>query len=244
MQLSGNTIFITGGTSGIGLAFAEEFFRLGNTVIICGRRVDRLAELAKAHPGLVTYVADISSPEERKQLADAVIAGNPTLNVLINNAGMQLHTDLTKPVDPDQVAVEIATNLTAPIHLSSLFARQLQSQPGSAIINISSGLAFTPIAFMPVYCATKAAIHSLSLSMRHQYKDKGVKVFEVAPPSVDTELGYQARTDKSQSHGGIPISEFLKEAMEGLAADAYETIVGAAKRMKAAPEEMFGILNR
>ncbi len=244
MQLTDNTILITGGTSGLGLAFAEEFLRLGNTVIICGRRADRLAALAKLHPGLITYVADVSKAEERVALSAAITAAFPKLNVLINNAGVQYYNNIVSDFDPMKAEHEIATNLTAPLHLVALFTDQLKAQPRSALINITSGLAYVPISFMPVYCATKAALRSATLSLRHQLRDTSVKVFEVAPPAVDTELGYQNRSDKSQSHGGIPIAEFLQEAMAGLAAGNFETRVGGAKRMAAAPEEMFGVLNK
>lgn len=112
------------------------------------------------------------------------------------------------------------------------------------MINITSGLAFVPIAYMPVYCATKAALRSVTLSLRRQLRDTSVKVFEVAPPAIDTELGHQNRNDPHQSHGGIPVEEFMREAMAGLARDQYEILVGGAKRMKAAPDEMFAAMNK
>lgn len=244
MKLTGNTIFITGGTSGLGLAFAKEFLRLGNTVIICGRRADRLAELAKEHPGLITYVSDISRPDDRERLAAAVIAGSPKVNVLINNAGVQYYNNVVSNFDLQKAEHEIATNLIAPLHLTSLFTEQLKAQSDAAVINITSGLAYVPISFMPVYCATKAALRSATQSLRHQLKDTSVKVFEIAPPATDTELGHQNRADKTQSHGGISVEAFMKEAMDGLANDNYETRVGMAAKMAAQPEEMFGILNK
>ncbi len=244
MQLTNNTILITGGTSGLGLAFATEFLRLGNTVIICGRRAERLDELAKKHPGLITYKADVSQAEDRTSLANELFAAYPKLNILINNAGVQYHNNIVQEFDLPKAEHEIATNLTAPLHMAALFTEQLTAQPQSAIINITSGLAYVPLSFMPVYCATKAALRSATISLRHQLKNTSVKVFEVAPPAVDTELGHQNRSDKSQSHGGISIGEFMQEAMAGLEADNFETRVGGAKRMAAAPEEMFGLLNK
>jgi len=243
MKTTGNTILITGGTSGIGLAFAEQFLADGNTVIICGRRADRLTKLKAQHHALITRTCDIANENERTELYNWVVTNYPAVNVLMNNAGMQLATDLTRPVDMHKVRMETETNFIAPIHLSSLFAGHLQSKENAAIINISSGLAFVPIAFMPVYCATKAAIHSLTLSLRHQLKDSGVSVYEVIPPSVDTELGHERRSDKTQTHGGIPISEFLAEAMEGLRNGVPEIAVGMSHGLRAKREELFHNMN-
>ncbi|MEJ7681171.1 MAG: SDR family NAD(P)-dependent oxidoreductase [Segetibacter sp.] len=230
MQTTGNTILITGGTSGIGLAFAEEFLRSRNKVIICGRRQNRLTEIAQKNPEIVTYVSDVADSKDREELAKQVISNYPDVNVLINNAGVQLLTDLTKPVDLDRVNSEVETNLIAPIHLSSLFAQHLSTKKEAAIINISSGLAFVPLSFMPVYCATKAAIHSLTLSLRHQLKNTSIKVFELVPPSVDTELGSDRREDKTQSHGGLPVNEFIEEAMEAIKNDVLEAPIAGAKK--------------
>lgn len=244
MKTTGNTILITGATSGIGLAFAEEFLRLGNKVIICGRRQNRLAEISQNHPGTVTRVCDVADTKDREDLASWVISNYPDINILINNAGVQLLTDMTKPVDLNRVNSEIATNLTAPIHLTSLFAQHLSTKEEAAIINISSGLAFVPIAFMPVYCATKAAIHSITLSLRHQLRNTPVKVFEIAPPSVDTELGADRREDKSQSHGGLPVADFLAEAMEAIKNDTLMAPIAGAKNLYQKNEGMFDIMNR
>ena len=156
MNTAGNTILITGGTSGIGLAFAEEFHRRGNTVIICGRRENRLKEIEQKYPGIITRAADIANSKDREELATWVISNYADVNVLINNAGVQLLTDLTKPVDLTRVNSEVETNFIAPVHLTSLFAQHLATKSEAAIINISSGLAFVPLSFMPVYCATKA----------------------------------------------------------------------------------------
>ena len=242
MNTSGNTILITGGTSGLGLAFAEQFLQDGNTVIICGRRTERLHQIKEKHPAIITKECDVANEQQREELAAWAIQQYPTLNILMNNAGIQLVTDLTKPVDLATVRSEVETNLIAPIHLSSLFAPHLKTQKDPAIINISSGLAFAPIAFMPVYCATKAAVHSLTLSMRHQLKGS-VKVYEIAPPSTDTELGHQRRADKTHTHGGIPISEFLAEAMDGLKNDIPEIAVGQSKGLRAKREELFDNMN-
>lgn len=244
MQTTGNTILITGGTSGIGLAFAEEFLRLRNKVIICGRRENRLAEIHQKHPEIITRVADVADNSDRENLASWVIGNYPDMNVLINNAGLQLLTDLTKPVDLNRVNSEIATNLVAPIHLTSLFTQHLFTKKDAAIINISSGLAFVPIAFMPVYCATKAAIHSITLSLRHQLRNTAVKVFEIAPPAVDTELGSDRRADKTQTHGGMPVADFLAEAMEAIKNDKLMAPIAMAKNSYENREALFEVMNR
>jgi uncharacterized oxidoreductase len=243
MQLTGNTILITGGTSGIGLAFAEAFLGLGNKVIICGRREDRLYSIKEKHPQLATRLCDVADGDEREDLYKWILSNYADLNILINNAGVQYATDLTKPVDLAKMKNEVETNLVAPIHLSSLFSEYLSQKDNPAIINISSGLAFVPLAFMPVYCATKAAIHSFSLSLRHQLRNTKVKVFEIAPPSVDTELGSDRRADKTQSHGGMPVADFIKEAMEALQSDILEAPIAAAKDLHAQRESAFDAMN-
>ena len=244
MNTAGNTVLITGGTSGLGFAFAEQFLQLGNTMIICGRREDRLKQIKDKHPAIVTRVCDVAIVEQREELARWVLKNYPAMNLFFNNAGIQLLTDLTKPVNLDRIRAEIEINLIAPIHLASLFAEHLATKKDGAILNISSGLAFAPLAFMPVYCATKAAIHSFTLSLRHQMRNTPVKVFEIIPPSVDTELGHDRREDKSESHGGMPVSEFLAEAMEAIKNDTLEAAIGQAKGLRAKREELFSVMNK
>ena len=243
MNLKGNTVFITGGTSGIGSAFAQQFLKAGSKVIICGRREERLNKLKEENPSIITKVSDVSVADDREEVARWVIEHHPEVNILINNAGVQLLADLTKPVELDRINMEVETNLVAPIHLSSLFAQHLQSKQEAAIINISSGLAFVPLAFMPVYCATKAAIHSLTLSMRYQLKDSTVKVFEIAPPAVDTELGSDRRVDKNESHGGMPVQEFIEQAMHAIETDEYECAIGTSKNSREKREALFEVMN-
>jgi uncharacterized oxidoreductase len=244
MKTTGNTILITGGTSGIGLAFAKEFVRSENKVIICGRRENRLTVIKEKFPGIVTRVCDITNTTEREALADWVLENYPDINMLINNAGIQLKTDLTHSVELDKVRTEVETNFIAPVHLASLFAQHFAVNEEAAIINISSGLAFTPMAAVAVYCATKAAIHSITLSLRYQLRNTSVKVFEIAPPAVDTELGYQNRQDAQQTHGGIPVQIFIKEAIEALQNDELEAAIDTAKHLREKREELFPMLNR
>jgi uncharacterized oxidoreductase len=168
---------------------------------------------------------------------------HPETNVLINNAGIQHSYNLMKPVDPDLVRTECETNFIAPVHLCSLFIEQLHGKKNAAIINISSGLAFTPLAFMPVYCATKAALHSFSLSLRHQLLKTGIKIFEIAPPTVDTELDRGERDSRANSHRGIKPEEFAVEAIVAIKNDKFETGIGQAENLRIKREEMFGMLN-
>jgi uncharacterized oxidoreductase len=244
MMTTGQTILITGGTSGLGLGFAEKFHELGNAVIVCGRRKDRLERIGRAHPGMATIVCDVADASQRVRLRDEVVERFPAANVLINNAGVQFPVDLTKPVDLARVRTEIETNLTAPIHLGSLFAPHLASRKPAAIVNITSGLAFTPMASAPVYCATKAALHSLTLSLRHQLRKTGIQVFEIIPPWVATELGRQGRAEDAKPLGGIPVSEFIAGAIQAIEADALEAPIGSAKGLCEKREALFGMINR
>lgn len=244
MQTTNNTILITGGSAGIGLGFAEEFLKLGNKIIICGRREDRLNKVKEKHPEIITRKCHVSVAQQREQLFSWIKENHPDINILINNAGVQLNTQIAVPLDMQRVSSEIDTNLIAPLHLSSLFIELLKTKNESAIINITSGLAFAPLASMPVYCATKAALHSISLSLRHQLKKTSIKVFEIAPPGVDTELGHDGRADKTQTHGGITVAEFLKEAMPAIAGDIYEVAVGKAKGLRIKREDVFDIMNK
>ncbi|MBE9463240.1 SDR family oxidoreductase [Dyadobacter subterraneus] len=243
MKLTGNTILITGGTSGIGLAFAEEFLKEGNKVIITGRREEKLKEIKNRLPEIIVRLSDVSDAAQRIELADWILNSHPDTNILINNAGVQLITDLTSEIDLNRVGTEIETNFTAPVHLTSLFVTHLKGKENASIINITSGLAFVPIAAMAIYCATKAAMHSLTLSLRFQLKDTGIKVFEIAPPSVDTELGHDRREDKTQSHGGIPVSEFIEGAMLALKNDELEAAVGQSAGLRAKRETLFEQIN-
>jgi uncharacterized oxidoreductase len=243
MKLTGNTLVITGGTSGIGRELVGRLLERGNAVVTCGRRKERLAELKAAFPALSTYTCDVTDESQRKEFADWVASTHPASNVLVNNAGIQLKVDLTQAMDLATVRKEVETNLIAPIHFASLFTPLLAKKEGAAIVNISSGLAFSPIAFMPIYCATKAAIHSLSLSLRRQTRDLGIKVYEIAPPSVDSELGHERWTKGQTSHGGMPVAEFVKGMLGALEADLSETGIGQAEGMREKREALFDAMN-
>ncbi|RIW34629.1 SDR family NAD(P)-dependent oxidoreductase [Bacillus salacetis] len=214
MKLSGNTILITGGSSGIGLAFAERFLNTGNTVIICGRREEVLEKAKEKNPELITRVSDVSVEADRIALFQWVMENHPEVNVLVNNAGIQQRFNVLKADaknDWDYYKNEITTNIEAPFHLSMLFAPVFAKQKDAAFINITSGLAYTPMVIAPIYSAAKAAFHSFTMSLRHQLSDTSVEVIEVAPPAVNTDLGGAGLHTQ-----GEPLNEFADGIFAGL----------------------------
>lgn len=248
MHTSGNTILITGGATGIGFTLADALLRKGNEVLICGRREDKLAEAKKKLPKLHTIRCDVANAEDRKRLLDWVVTNFGSLNILVNNAGIQREIDFKKgTVDLMSGENEIEINLQAPVHLSALFIPHLIKQKEAAIVNISSGLAFVPIAIMPVYCATKAAIHSFSLSLRHQLKDTSIKVFEIIPPTTDTELDRGARDKRGQADRGAKPEIVVAATMEALEKDNFEIAIGQAEFLRDSsrkdPEGIFRRIN-
>jgi uncharacterized oxidoreductase len=229
MNTKNNVVLITGGATGIGFSLAEAFVKAGNKVIICGRRQNKLEEAKRKIPQIHIRKCDVSKETERKALFDWVKDNFSDLNVLVNNAGIQRMVDLKKGTrDLKGGESEIETNLVAPIYLSAHFVPLLMKKNEAAIVNVSSGLAFVPLAFMPVYCATKAAVHSFTVSLRHQLKDTSIKVFEVVPPMVDTELGKGSVEEGEVANRGIPPSEVAKVVMNSLGRDEYEIVVGEA----------------
>src|SRR5579863_3819177 len=194
MQMTRNTILITGGTSGIGRALAEAFHKLGNQVIIAGRRNALLDSVTAANPGMKSAVLDVQDSAKLKAFAAQITGDFPSLNVLINNAGIARPENLNKtPADLTDAETIIETNLLAPLRLTASLLPLLKKQPRSTIMMVSSGLAFLPLAMTPTYCATKAAIHSYTQSLRYQLKDTAVEVLELVPPYVATELGELVR---------------------------------------------------
>ena len=230
MKTSDNTVLITGGATGIGFALAEALVNAGNKVLICGRRTAKLEEARQKLPQIQVRQCDLSRKEDRESLYNWVKDEYEDLNMLVNNAGVQRAIDLKKGAsDLLRGEDEVQVNFVAPIYLSACFAPLLMGKKEAAIINVSSGLAFVPIAVMPVYCAAKAGIHMFSVSLRHQLKGTSVKVFEVVPPAVDTELGKGSSRNSEQRRGGIPPSEVAAETMEALENNEYEIVVGKAK---------------
>jgi len=251
MNTRDNTILITGGATGIGFALAKAFLNAGNEVIICGRRENRLIEAKNKCPGLHIKPCDVSEDKDRRGLFHWVESNFNNINVLVNNAGMQRMIDL-KCGARDLIShdSEIETNLAAPIYLSAYFIPALLKRKESAIINISSGLGFVPMAVMPVYCATKAALHSYTLSLRHQLKNTPIKVFEIIPPIVDTELDRGAREARGggQKNRGIQAEEVAEATMKALGEDKLETAIGMAQNLVAGsrtnPEQVFLNMNQ
>jgi uncharacterized oxidoreductase len=215
MKMTGNTILITGGGSGIGRGLAEAFHKLGNEVIIAGRRKEVLESTAAANPGMKFVVADVDSAEAVKTFADKIASEFPALNVLLNNAGIMKPEDFAADtVDVSTAEAEITTNVLGPIRLTAALLPLLKKQKESAVLMVTSGLAFTPLAGAPTYCATKAAMHSFSQSLRYQLRQTSVKVLELAPPYVQTELGGAAQASDPRA---MPLDEYISETMSLLA---------------------------
>ncbi len=226
MKTRGNTILITGGTSGIGLGLARKFHELGNKVIVAGRRTQLLDEIAAEHPGIETIALDIADPQSIARAREAVAARHPQLNVLINNAGIQLPENLLDPGSLPVAEDTIATNLLGTIRMVYAFLPLLVDQNDAVVMNVSSALAFVPFPITPTYNATKAALHSFSDSLRVQAADTGVQVIELVPAGVRTTL-----MGNQNSEDAMPLEDFLTETMDLLAAtpDAKEIVVERAR---------------
>ncbi len=240
MKFKGDTILVTGGGTGIGLSLAEAFTKEGNTVIICGRMMDRLEKAKKKIPGLHIRQCDLLDKKDREKLVSWVLKNFPDINVLVNNAGIQRIIDLKAGIDEITGGDdEIEVNLKALIHMSANFIPHFMKKKYSAIMNISSGLGFVPMSMAPIYCATKAAVHSYSVSLRHQLKDTTVEVIEIIPPMVDTELGKGSRDERGVTFRGLSTDEFTKEVMQKLSANQMEIAVGSAEGLKNASGKGF-----
>ncbi|WP_299826536.1 SDR family oxidoreductase [uncultured Pontibacter sp.] len=233
MNLAGNTILITGGASGIGFALAERFIQAGSNVIICGRREDKLQEAKKQYPGLHTKVCDVANPSERVALAKWVKQEFPKLNVLLNNAGIQRRVPIAEIGEEWQEhQQEVAINLEAPIHLSALLLPLLQQQQEAYIMNVTSGLAFVPGSFAAIYSATKAAMHSFTMSLRHQLSKTSIKVIEIVPPAVNTDLG-----GAGLHTFGAPLHDFADAIVQGISYGEQEIGYGTSNRNRKASRE-------
>jgi len=236
MKMNSNTMFITGGGSGIGRGVAEAFHKLGNQVIISGRREQALKKTCGANPGMRYYVLDVTDPRSIRSVAEKVIADFPKLNCVFNNAGVQKYVDFSagKRLDDDALLAELNTNVLGLIRVTDAFLPHLRKQANATLLNVSSGLAFVPLARFPVYCATKAAVHSFSVSLRQQLTDSKVKVLELIPPYVDTELGGGSKTRPAGAPVPMPLDQFITETISELAGDADEIAIGPAKNLVAA----------
>jgi uncharacterized oxidoreductase len=234
MKLTDNTILITGGGSGIGRGLAEALHKRGNQVIIAGRRKAQLTEVAGANPGMQWVELNIEDPASISMVARKLIADHPKLNVLINNAGVMQIDDISGPVDDKLIVSTITTNLMGPIRLTAALIEHLKKQNNAAVINNSSVLGFVPLAIAAVYSSTKAAIHSYTLSLRYKLKGTSVKVIELPPPWVQTDL-----INSNNEPRAMPLAEFIAESVAILGTDADEVLVERARALRnnAGPNE-------
>lgn len=233
MKISNNTILITGGATGIGFELAKQFIAKGNTVIVCGRRENKLMEAKTLLPSLITKQCDISNIEQRRELFNFCIKEYPAINILVNNAGIQREIDFrkgeTEYLNGDS---ETSINLEATFHLTALFTPHFMKQSESAIINVSSGLGLVPLAIVPVYSATKSALHSFSISLRKQLESTTVKVFEILPPIVDTDLDRGARDKRGQIDKGISAENVAIESVNAIEQNKFEIPIGIVKVLR------------
>jgi uncharacterized oxidoreductase len=227
MKLTGNTIFITGGGSGIGRALAEALHTRGNKVIISGRRKGHLQKTLEENPGMDSIELDVTSPVSIASVAAELIAKYPRLNVLINNAGIMQIDDASTTVDDELITSTITTNLMGPIRLTGVLIEHLKKQDSASVLLVSSVLGFTPMAMTAVYSSTKAALHSYAQSLRFKLRHTPVRVLEVIPPWVRTEL-----LNSSEEPRAMPLEEFIAGTMEALATDSNEIMVPRAKFLR------------
>jgi uncharacterized oxidoreductase len=230
MKLTENIIFITGGGTGIGRGLAEALHKLGNKVIISGRRKEHLDATTEANPGMDSVELDISDPSNIATVAKKLIADYPALNVLINNAGIMLIDDAAGKIEDQLLTSTITTNLLGPIRLTSALIEHLKKQPRAALIYNTSALAFVPLALTAVYSSTKAALHSYVLSQRYKLKGTSVSVLEIAAPWVQTDL-----LNSSEEPRAMPLKDFIEETMKVLGTDAEEILVEQAKPFRNNP---------
>jgi uncharacterized oxidoreductase len=249
MKMTGNTILITGGTSGIGRALAEQFHRRGNQVIIVGRRQRLLEEIIKAYPTMRGIRVDVEDEKVLQAFAADVAAEFPDLNVLINNAGISRMEDLTGNASNFAASRDIIqTNILGTLNLTGALLSVLQNQPSATIITTSSGLAFVPRYNFPTYCATKAFLHSWVQSLRIQLRESDVEVLELVPPYVQTEL---AGPDQARDPDAMPLDEYIAEVMERLENRDYpngEILVERVKQLRwaernGAYDQVYALMN-
>jgi uncharacterized oxidoreductase len=224
MKLTENTIFITGGGSGIGRGLAEALHKRGNHVIISGRRKDRLAETTTANPGMQSVELNVEDPASIAAVAKKLIAEHPKLNVLINNAGIMQVDDAAGVLDEAVLVSTITTNLLGPIRMTSALIEHLKKQDAATVINVSSVLGFVPLAMSAVYCSTKAAMHSYTQSTRYKLRGSSVRVLELIPPWVQTDL-----LGSNNEPRAMPLAQFIEETIKVLGTDAEEVLVERAK---------------
>lgn len=230
MELKNRTILITGGTSGIGWELTQKLSELGNTLLITGRDPVKLERAKKANAKVHTFQSDVSDPKAIAALCEKVTTQFPDLSILINNAGIMRSINLHETKSGlDGLTQEIEINLNGPIRMVKQFLPHLKSKPTAAIVNVSSGLAFVPLPISPVYCSTKAGLHSFTQSLRIQLKNTKVKVFELAPPATQTEL------IASFDLGGasvMKVEDMVQAAIKGMQNDVFEICPGQSKQLR------------
>ncbi|HEY2468371.1 MAG TPA: SDR family NAD(P)-dependent oxidoreductase [Terracidiphilus sp.] len=242
MKLTDRTILITGGSAGIGLAFARKFLEFGNQVIVTGRRQSALEELKASYPKLNTIQSDVADPAQIASLASRIKASYPKLDVLMNNAGIMVHKNLAVPTsDLDRLTTEVDINLGGVIRMTSAFIDILTANRGT-VINVSSGLAFVPLSSAPIYCATKSAVHSYTQSLRFQLEQSGVEVIELMPPAVKTELS--ADLPEGSLVALISTDELLKQTFSAFNKGKLEIRPGQANLLALMRRLAPGFMNR
>jgi uncharacterized oxidoreductase len=247
MKLTNHTVLITGGGSGIGGGLAKAFHEQGNKVIITGRREQTLKDFCAHYPGMEAFTMDVAKEADVKRLFTVMSEKFPNLDVLVNNAGVMRWRDFTKPESlGEDLFEEIEINLKGLIHMTAVFLPLLLKQKESTLINVSSGLAYMPLARSPIYCATKAAIHSYSMSLRHQLRDTPVRVIELAPPAVETDLGKMPGVPELK-FPKLGLEPFMAQTMRALESDVMELPIGQSKMLRFGsrflPSVFFNMLN-
>jgi uncharacterized oxidoreductase len=232
MKMQQRTILITGGTSGIGLELARQLLALDNTVIVTGRDVEKLAATKRLLPGLHVFESDVGDPAGIAALQARVVAQFPALDTLINNAGIMRNLNLNQVRALDDVTREIDINLSGPVRMAQQFLPHLKSRKGALIVNVSSGLAFVPMPISPIYCATKAAIHSFTQSLRVQLAATGITVIELAPPGVETPLFRGEFAVEMKGQKGMDVKVFVRKAIAGIEAGKLEIRPGLSNVLK------------
>ncbi|PZP52799.1 MAG: oxidoreductase [Agrobacterium fabrum] len=248
MKIADNTILITGGGSGIGRALAEAFHKAGNRVIISGRRKAVLDEVTAANPGMASMVMDATDAAGIRAFAEALVKAHPTLNAVINNAGIMRPEDIAAAPDYLDTAEEtIATNLLAPIRLTAALLPHFLKQPAATVLTVSSGLAFVPMVLTPTYSATKSAIHAYSIALREQLKETPVEIIEIVPPYVQTTLMGEGQASDERA---MPLDAFISEVMDILEnrPDEKEVVVERCKPLRFAAQngnfdQVFAMVN-
>ena len=233
MNTTSNTILITGGTSGIGLELAIQLQALGNQVVVTGRDGAKLDRLTKDHPLLHGMQSEVNDPKAIAALYDRVTRDFPTLNILINNAGIMRKVNMQdKNTTLDGISYEIAINLSGPIHMAQQFLPHLKAQPSALIVNVSSGIAFVPFPVSPIYSATKAGLHAFTRSLRMQLRNTNVRVMELIPPLADTPLAGAFEPIDFQGAPKLHVTKIARAFLNGLAKDRPEVLPGLSPVLK------------